>query len=267
MLSLLLVFNPSATLGIMKTLLCLLALAAALTVKAQTTIALQSYSVTDAGYDDGTAGWSFRPLTNISVTALGCSDEIVSSELGPTWVGLWAADGTLLASNAVTTNSALTGLVRYQSIDPVLLSSNETYYLGAFSTNGMVINAYDPEHGNGYDGPVNMAPEIQLESAIGSTDESFSFPGNIFGPPGSAILAPNFQFQDGIASPILDITLTSNNVVISWSVTYTNLALQENSDLSGTNWTDVTNSVNVVGGENQVLVSASVGNDFYRLKS
>jgi len=249
----------------MKTLLCLLMLDAVLAVRAQDTVALQSYVPTDYGITTATAGWSFQPLTNVSVTALGCLDEIVSNQPGPMWVGLWAVDGTLLASNAVTTNSALISQVRYEPINPVLLLTNETYYLGAFSpSGGMVIHAYYPEDGPGY---VNMAPEIQLDMAVGSTNPSFSFPDDMSNSPGSAILAPNFKFQDGIAPPILNISLTSNDVLISWSATYTSLALQENSDLTTTNWMDVTNSVNVVGGENQVLMSSPAGNNFYRLKS
>lgn len=249
----------------MKTLLCLLVLAAALVVRAQDTVAIQSFISTDYGITAATAGWSFQPLTNVSVTALGCFDEIVSNQPGPVWVGLWAADGTLLASNAVTTNSTLISRARYEPINPILLLTNETYYLGAFSpSGGMVIHAYSPGNGSGY---VNTAPEIQLGMAVGSTNSSFSFPGTAVGPSGSAILAPNFEFQDGIAPPVLNIAFTSNDVLISWSATYTGFALQENSDLTATNWTDVTNSFNVVGGENQVLISSPAGNNFYRLYS
>lgn len=248
----------------MKTLLFLLVLAAVRTAMAQDTVALQSYAFTDEGFARGTAGWTFQPLTNVSVTALGCFDYIVSNE-GPVSVGLWAADGTLLASNIVTTNSVLISAARYESINPVLLDSNETYYLGAFAQPGaMIIQAFAPGNGFGY---VNMAPEIQLGTAVGSTNSVFTFPEAVGGPADSAIFAPNFEFQDGIVPPVLNIVLVSNDVLVSWSATYAGFGLQENGDLTNTNWMDVTNSVNVVGGGNQVLISSPDGNTFYRLYS
>jgi hypothetical protein len=241
-------------------------LAATLAVNAQVTIALQSYIPTDEGGASGTVGWSFQPLTNVSVTALGCFDYIVSSQQqGPILVGLWAADGTLLASNTITTNSTLIGQAWYAPIDPVLLLTNQTYYLGAFPTSGgMVIQAYSPEDGPGY---ADMAPEIQLGMAVNSTNVGFTFPESIGGPPDSAIFAPNFEFQDGIVPPVLNITLAGNDVLISWSATYTGYALQANGDLTTTNWMTATNSVVTVGGQNQVLISSPAGNNFYQLKS
>jgi hypothetical protein len=248
----------------MKSLFCLLVLATALAAHAQT-IALQSYSPTDGGFTRGTAGWSFQPLTNVSVTALGCFDYIASSDPSPILVGLWAADGTLLASNTITTNSTLISQARYEFIDPVLLSTNETYYLGAFSTSGaMIIDAYSPADGFGF---ADMAPEIQLDAAVSSTNLSFSFPEEAIGPLGSAIFAPNFEFQDGIVPPILNVANAGNNGLISWSATYTGYALEENGDLNTTNWMTATNSVVTMGGQNQVLISSPPGNNFYRLKS
>jgi hypothetical protein len=258
-------FNAPATPRIVKTLFCLLILAATLAANAQDTIALQSYIPTDEGVASGIVGWSFRPLTNVSVTALGCFDYIVSNAPEPMLIGLWAADGTLLASNGISTNSILIDQTRYAPIEPVLLSTNQTYYLGAFPTSGgMVIEAFAPEDGPGY---ASMAPEIQLNTAVYSTNVSFTFPESIGGPPDSAIFAPNFEFQDGIVPPVLNITLAGNDVLISWSATYTSCALQENGDLTTTNWMTATNSVAAVGGQNQVLISSPATNNFYRLIS
>lgn len=249
----------------MKTRVCLLVLAAALTARGQNIVALQSYAPTDEGFARGTAGWTFQPSTNVSVTALGCFDYILTNQPGPVSVGLWAADGTLLASGTVTTNSELTGQARYEPVNPVELLTDETYYLGAFASAGaMIIQAFAPGNGPGY---VNMAPEIQLGTAVNSTNAGFTFPQTLGGPPDSAIFAPNFQFRDGILPPVLTIAVSGNDVLVSWSITYADFALQRNDDLTTTNWIDVTNSVNVVGGENQVLISAPAGDDFYRLYS
>jgi hypothetical protein len=252
----------------MKALFCLFILAVALAAKAQGTVALQSYAANYGGYSLGTAGWSFQPLTNVSITALGCFEYVVTNQPGPLLVGLWAADGTLLASTTVTTNSTSISAARYEFIDPVLLSTNETYYLGAFATSGsMIVNAFVPIGPFDEPGYAVMAPEIEIGMAISSTNMSFEFPGMAIGPSDSAILAPNFQFQDGTVPPVLSIVPAGNNVLISWSATYTGYALQENCDLNTTNWTTTTNSVAAVGGQNQVLVTLPAGYNFYRLKS
>jgi hypothetical protein len=83
----------------------------------------------------------------------------------------------------------------------------------------------------------------------------------------SAFLAPNFQFQDGIVFPVLNVALASNDMLITWSATYPGLVLQENDDLTTTNWMTITNPIVQVGGQNQVLISSPIGNDFYRLES
>jgi len=49
-----------------------------------------------------------------------------------------------------------------------------------------------------------------------------------------------------------------------------NLKLQQNSDLTMTNWTDVTTTptLNLTNLQNEMMVSSpSIGNSFYRLKS
>ena len=254
----------------MKILICLLVLAITLAVKAENTEALQNYVSNFGGYGYGTSGWTFQPLTNVSVTALGCFDYVLSYDQSPSpdyepiSVGLWAADGTLLASNVVTTNSPLISQTRYEPIDPVLLSTNETYYLGACSSLGVMILYGFFENGPGY---VNMAPEIQLGTAVNSTNLSLTFPGSMEGHTGTAIIAPNFEFQDGILPPVLNITLTNNDVLISWSATYTGYSLQENNNFTATNWVTTTNSVVSIGGQNQVLIPLPSNNNFYRIKS
>lgn len=249
----------------MKNLLCLLILAATVAVKAQDTTAILSYAPTVGGYVTGTGGWSFQPLTNVTVTALGCFDYIITNQPGPVWVGLWAADGSLLASNSVSTNSVLVNDAWYAPISPVPLLTNETYSVAAFSPAGpMIISAFTPGDGGGY---VDTSPEIQLGMAVATTNASFVFPETIIGPAGSAILAPNFEFHDGIAAPVLSIVLTNNYVQVSWPAVYAGLVLQENSNLATTNWMTTTNPVFQTGGKKQVLIPLPAGNNFYRLKS
>lgn len=68
--------------------------------------------------------------------------------------------------------------------------------------------------------------------------------------------------------PALKITQSGSNAVLSWPASFTGFALQQNSDLTTTNWMDATNAVNPAGQENQVLLTFSElsGKSFYRLK-
>lgn len=138
-------------------------------------------------------GWTFQPLADINVTALGTFDYIVSGAGG--WqVGLWRADGTLLASETITASSAAVNQSLYQSITPVLLTAGQTYYVAVYSPSGpfpfyVVGPNADP---NGY---ATMSPEIQLGIIAYSPNAGFAFPSTTAGLPGDAIIAPNFQFQ------------------------------------------------------------------------
>jgi hypothetical protein len=180
----------------MKMLICLVALATALTAKAQNTEAYQNfipggYHENIMGFTFGTAGWSFQPLTDVSVTALGSFDYLVNAQ-GPIAVGLWTADGTLLASHIITSSSMLVNECRYEAIPAIQLSLDQTYFVGAYVTSGALMNfsVADPD-----DGTVVMAPEIQLGMAAKSSAAGFNFLDSIQSPSGYAFLAPNFEFQ------------------------------------------------------------------------
>jgi len=141
----------------------------------------------------GTVGWTFQSLTDISVTALGAL--IYNLPAGSTDVGLWDSGGTLLASVVVTSSSTLGNVSRYVAITPLLLTAGQTYYLGEYSSSGTIQSvAIDPNDPTGPDGYATMGPGIQLEAAAYG-NPGFGFPTVTEGAPGSAIIAPNFQFQ------------------------------------------------------------------------
>jgi hypothetical protein len=54
--------------------------------------------------------------------------------------------------------------------------------------------------------------------------------------------------------------------VVVWTTNLPGFTLQQNSDLTTTNWVNATNVSQVVGNENQVTISPLVGQRFYRLK-
>ena len=67
-------------------------------------------------------------------------------------------------------------------------------------------------------------------------------------------------------SPLLRLFLTAtNSVVLAWPAPSTGFHLQQNPDIRSSNWSGVTNAVNVVNGENHVTISPPLGNRFYRL--
>lgn len=185
----------------MKTFLCLLALAAAWTARAQSDLeAMTGYVGTTSDsftpiYSEqaGPVGWTFQPLTDISVTALGAWAYVVPGH-GGLEVGLWNAGGALLASNTITAGSLPVNQSLYALITPVMLAAGQTYYLGAFSPAGSFQSiTVDPNNPpNGY---ATMSLDIQLGNVAYAQNSGFAFPSITENLPGSAIVAPNFEFQ------------------------------------------------------------------------
>jgi hypothetical protein len=67
-------------------------------------------------------------------------------------------------------------------------------------------------------------------------------------------------------APLLSITLTNTNtLLISWPAAFTGFVLQQNHALVPANWSNVTNSVQEAGGQNEVTATLSTTNQFYRL--
>ena len=68
-------------------------------------------------------------------------------------------------------------------------------------------------------------------------------------------------------APTLRIFLTTTNTAaVAWPAPSTGWTLQQNTNLLvAAGWVNTTNAVNVVGVENQILVSPPAGNRYYRL--
>jgi hypothetical protein len=67
-------------------------------------------------------------------------------------------------------------------------------------------------------------------------------------------------------APALNIRHVSTAVTIAWPSQFTGYVLEHSADLSGGTWTTVTNPAQVVARENRVVVPASIGNGFFRLR-
>jgi hypothetical protein len=70
-----------------------------------------------------------------------------------------------------------------------------------------------------------------------------------------------------LTSPLLTITfVATDTVVLSWPVASTGFVLEQCPAVGATNWDNVTNTVTVVDGYNQVTIMPATGVAFYRLR-
>lgn len=139
---------------------------------------------------NGPVGWTFQPLTDISVTALGVFDGLPAN----LEVGLWNSSGTLLASETIDENIISFNQSRYESITPVALTAGQTYYLAAFSPSGEFQALTLSPNLTPPDGMAIMSPDIQLGMVANEDGGVFQFPDTVQGPADSAIIAANFEF-------------------------------------------------------------------------
>jgi hypothetical protein len=66
------------------------------------------------------------------------------------------------------------------------------------------------------------------------------------------------------SAPLLSIDLTiTNTVLIFWPAPSTGFGLQQSFALSSTSWANVTNAINIVGGQNQVTISPASSSVYY----
>lgn len=77
--------------------------------------------------------------------------------------------------------------------------------------------------------------------------------------PGSSEIAVFFQ------TPLLSITSQPTDVIVSWPAIWTNWVLQQNADVSTTNWSTTSNSTLNDGTNNTTSMPLSCSNLFFRL--
>lgn len=110
-------------------------------------------------------------------------------------------------------------------------------------------------------GPTGNHGSFVINSADGN--KLFSFDG------GPLSVGYNGIFSvSSTPAPVLHPVL-STNITLAWTVPSTNFVLQQNFDLTTTNWSDVTNLpvLNLTNLQNQVTLPLSGSNCFFRLKT
>jgi hypothetical protein len=111
-----------------------------------------------------------------------------------------------------------------------------------------------------------------------STGGVYSVSGTIGQPDAGRMSGGNFTIDGGFwgiiaavqtpGSPLLRVArTTTNTVLVAWPSSVSGFNLQQNAVMGSASWLPVTNQVNTVGTEFQVIISPPIGNRFYRLKS
>jgi hypothetical protein len=72
--------------------------------------------------------------------------------------------------------------------------------------------------------------------------------------------------SDSVSSPVLNISVLENQIVLSWPSSISGYTLQDNHDLTTTNWSDVNATPSVFNGFNRVILPGNATQKFYRLK-
>jgi len=245
----------------MRFLLLMAALAATCTAFAQgASEAILGYGDNFSDFADTTVGWTFQTTQSLTVTELGCFNDLFVNDPAITalQVGLWAPDGSLLASNSVTPASTLFNLTRYAPITPVALAPGQTYHLGVYYPGGSIgIDVAGAVAG----GSVSTAAAVQL-GATAVAGAGFAFPEAQPGTDGSLYAGPNFLFQ---TQPQLAIQLwPTNQVRLSWSTAYPGYTLQSKLGLFGP-WANAGLAVTVVGNQYVAFDTIGPGPKYYRL--
>ena len=200
-----------------KILLLIAALAAACRAWGQgTSEAIPDYNQSVVALpQSATAGWTFEATTNLMALDLGCFTNVfLNNPVTDVRVGLWAPDGSLLASTDVTPASTLFGHSLYAAINPVALSPGQIYHVGIFAPpNGsLTLDA-------SVAGDFSTTPDISVRGTALSTAAGFAFPVEVLDPsagtPDGAIYAgPNFRYQEGVPEPSAGLLLCLGGLLL-----------------------------------------------------
>jgi hypothetical protein len=169
----------------------------------------------------------------------------------------------LSQSNPFDAGASATGVSASADSGPATISSTNELLFGA----GITATTFSGPSG-GFSQRVITSPdgdiiEDQMASTAGMWNATASLSSGAW-----VMQLAAFKAAIHLVAPHLVVTLDPQlaTIGISWPVASTGFTLQQNSSLSGTNWTDVTNAISVVGTNNQVTIAPSATRQYYRLK-
>jgi hypothetical protein len=220
------------------------------------------YQIADATFRGNGMSQAIYYATNIPA---GSNTVTVTFTQPAAFVDLRVSEYSGLATAGVfDAGTSATGIGTGADSGPLTITSTNELLFGA----GMTADTYTGP-GAGFTLRVITSPdgdilEDQIAAAAGNFDATASLNSS------TAWLMQLAAFKAApalVSAPQLRIFLTpTNTAVLAWSSNAAGFKLQENSSLTTANWTDVTNTVVPVGGENQVNIPPSAGQKYYRLK-
>ncbi len=210
-------------------------------------------------------GWGGTGFTNVSPAAAAATNEYVSFTLA-------ANAGYVVSYTSVSrfdyrrsTGGPTNGVLQYR------------VGLGAFVD---VTNLSYPVANSGASiGPIDLAGIAPLQNLVAGTNVTFRIVNCNGGSGGTWYVfdsanssAPDLALQGVVVPavvpvpPALAIAFTnSNSMIITWPAAAAGFGLQQNADLTTTNWTAVTNAVSPAGDRSQVILPCSSVKNFFRL--
>jgi hypothetical protein len=181
--------------------------------------ALQNVTAFDAGFFYDQAGFSFRPVTNLIVTALGYGFAAGTTNASYT-VELFDGSWLLLASATLSVSGSAPSQFLYANIAPQRLPAGATEFLVCHDAEVFAGDGTRFWSGNYViketRGSFDVAPEIQYQGATLGT--------NLYGGTNAPLVlwvGPNLKFvtPEEIVPSALRIALTESNTVrVSWNV-------------------------------------------------
>jgi hypothetical protein len=177
---------------------------------------------------------------------------LLSTNAGASWVSTGAPQGDW---KSVASSADGSRLVAVSDSDPYVSP-------GPFGGAGAIYTSADA----GATWTVNNAPVLTW-SAVASSADGCRLVAVASGG-AYAYLGAIYTWQT-TPHPVLNVTPAGTNLVLYWIIPSQLFVLQENADLTATNWSDVASApvLNLTNLQNQVTLPLPAGNRFYRLKS
>lgn len=219
--------------------------------------------------------WLASSADGTKVAATANNDKIYSStDSGMTWTATGSASdswGSIASSADGTKLAASSGSGVYFSTNSggswTLVNTNSGQVASSADGTKLVIGGVSiyTSSDSGLTWASNSAPvsDIPNFSRIASSADGCKMFAVRYGSPGI------WTCQIVPASTLNINSSASTGAVLSWLMPSTNFVLQQNSDLTTTNWADMTNTpvLNLTNLQNQVALPLPVTNAFYRLKT
>jgi len=202
-------------------------------------------------YTSTNSGTTWKVATN---APSGYCQALASSSDGTKLVAAISGGFIYLSTNSgATWQQSTAPVAQWQS---VASSADGTRLAAVVAYGGPVFTSTN----SGATWTLNDAPNESWQSVASSAD-------------GNELAAVSFQGSVYIGhttpTPNLNITRSHNNVMLTWGVPSIDFVVQQNSDLTKTNWTTVGGRpfLNLNNLQYQFAIPSSTGNTFYRLKT